>query len=129
MKLLEQIDGYIDGVPEYDDELFEKMADFIISLDDEPLSDDAFEEMEDILEELDYEDDGEEIDELRMSKRTPSSKRMQAKRYARTHRTKIKRRKQKLSRSAEGKRRKRLTTRLAKAGRTATGRRKIRYHS
>lgn len=120
-----------------DDEIFEAMADFITSLDPEQLSEDQIETVLDILEEIevephihDVEDDDLDkgISEKRLAGRTKVKKRIQAKKYYKRNRSKIKKRIKKFKRSAAGKARKRKATRMAKAGRTATGRKKVRYH-
>jgi len=114
--------------------LFERMADLILSLDEDQLSDWQAEQVDNILELLDEEDEDEdededeELTELRLAKRTKSRERMKARQYRRTHKGVIKRKRKRFLRSAAGKRRVRLKKRMAGRKRTATGRRMVRYH-
>jgi ATPase subunit of ABC transporter with duplicated ATPase domains len=119
-----------------DSDLFERMVEFITSLEPDELSDDQLEEVLDILDDLeikgqiyDYEDDFEEIDEVRKRvKRTKQPDRMSARRYYKRNRAKIKKRKKRFQKSAKGRLRKAKAKRLAKTGRTPTGRKKTSYH-
>ena len=129
MSILEQIDSYIDGDEDYDDETFSKMADFLISLTNEQedmMSDEQRMMLESIYDELDFDDI--DMHEIRLAQRTKSQKRMQTKRYYRTHKSAIKRKKSRFKRSAAGKQRSRMTNRMAKSGKTATGRKIVKYH-
>lgn len=120
-----------------DDEIFEAMADFITSLEPDQLSEDQIETVLDILEEIevestihDVEDDDldDDVSEKRLAGRTKVKTRLAARKYYKRNRSKIKKRKKKFKKSAAGKVRKRKAARMAKAGKTATGRKKVRYH-
>jgi hypothetical protein len=114
---------------EFDGSMFDKMANFIISLDPESLSDSQVEQVINMIEDLEVEVD--EIDEVKkpkMAKRTLAPENQYGKKWYRKNRTKIKRRKAKFRRSSEGRKRMKAKERLAKQGRTPTGRKKVRYH-
>lgn len=120
-----------------DEELFEEMADFIIALEPDQLSEEQIEKILDILEELeidshiqDFEDEDEdedELDEKRLAKRTKVKDRLKARKYYKRYKSKIKKKKKRFMRSATGKLRKKKSERMAKSGRTATGRKKVKY--
>jgi len=149
MKILERIERYLKTKeddwqdddtldPEDEDDgistaLFERMADLIMSLEEDNLTDWQAELVDNILELLDEEDEDEEeedeeLTELRLAKRTKSRERMKARQYRRTHKGIIKRKRKRFLRSSAGKRRMRLKKRMAGRKRTATGRRMVRYH-
>jgi hypothetical protein len=114
---------------EFDENMFDKMANFIINPDPDSLSDSQVESVINMIEELEV--DVEELDELRkpkMAKKTVSTENQYSKRWYRKNRTNIKRRKAKFRRSSEGRKRLMKKKKLAKMGRTPTGRKKVRYH-
>ncbi len=108
-----------------DEQLFNKMMDFIVDLDENQLTEDQLNKIISILDDIDFKD---EVSEIKRAKRTPMQKRLYARKYRKKNRQKIKMRRKKFLRSAEGKKRARLAKRMAKAHRTPTGRRKIKYH-
>lgn len=115
-----------------DDELFEEMANFIISLEPDQLNDKQLEKILDIMEELDVEPffdeiEDEDVSEIRLAKKTKKIKKIKAKKYYRRNKSKIKKRRKMFKRSAKGRLRKKKSIRLAKVGKTATGRKKVRY--
>jgi hypothetical protein len=114
----------------FDEEMFYRMADFIINLDPEQLSDDQLEVAMAIIDDFDaYEDENvQELRKPRLAKRTPATKNQYSKKWYRKNRTHVKRRKKKFRRSAEGRKRDNKRERLARQGKTATGRKKVRYH-
>ena len=129
--ILEAITDYIPDVAsldvKYDEELFERLLNFIIELDPEQLGDEQLDTVESILDELEmFGEDG--VSEIRLSKRSSAEKRRKSRQFYRRNRQKIKIRRKKFKRSAAGRKRKRLTKMKAKSGKTATGRRKVRYH-
>jgi hypothetical protein len=114
----------------FDEEMFNKMANFIVNLDPDKLSDDQVDVVLDILDELD-DDELEDVQELRkpkLAKRTPATKNQYSKKWYRKNRTHVKRRKKRFKRSAEGRKRANKREILARQGKTATGRKKLRYH-
>ena len=144
MKLLEVIDDILEQenniLPKgdtkvkseftFDEKLFNKMANFIINLDPDNLSNNQVQEIINMIEKLEVEFDN-NIDEIRkpkLARRTPADKNQYSKKWYRTNRNEIKRRKAKLSRSSQGRKRARMKERLAQLGKTATGRKKVRYH-
>ena len=113
----------------FDEKMFDKMANFIINLDPDSLTDEQVENVIKLIEKLEVEID--EVDEVRnprLAKRTLAGKNQYSKKWYRKNRTRIKRRKAKFRRSSEGRKRMKSKERLARQGRTATGRRKVRYH-
>jgi len=108
-----------------DEQLFNKMMDFIIELDENQLTEDQINRVVDILDSIDFE---EELTEIKRAKRTPMQKKLYARKYRKKNRQKIKMKRKKFKRSAEGKKRSRLAKRLAKTNKTPTGRRKVKYH-
>ena len=122
---------------DYDESLFDEMVEFILTLEPNQLTDEQNEAIIDLYEDFEIasgedgdedDDEDEDIEERRLAKRTKAGSRRKAKAYYRRHKSKIKRRKKKFKRSAKGKKRKRMTKLKAKSGRTATGRKKVRYH-
>jgi hypothetical protein len=141
MKLLETIDDILDqedkilpAVPDveldftFEEQLFEKIANFIINLDPDTLSDDQVLQVLEMLDELEVEDVDEVRKVSRFARRTPQSKNQYSKKWYRKNRTAIKRRKAKFRRSAQGRKRLKAKERLERTGRTATGRKKVKYH-
>lgn len=143
MKLFETIDDILgqedhvlpvvpDVLPDFtaDEQLFEKIANFIINLDPDTLSDEQVDQVLEMLEKLGVDDLDEQQQRRvsRLAKRTPQSKNQYSKKWYRKNRTAIKRRKAKFRRSAQGRKRMKAKERLARTGRTATGRKKVRYH-
>ena len=68
------------------------------------------------------------IDEIRMAGKTHANKKSYERKHYRMTKNKKKSSLKKLERSAEGDKREKRTDRLAKAGRTPTGKGKTRYH-
>lgn len=143
MKLLETIDDILNQGDNFlpavqgveldftsDEQLFEKIANFIINLDPDTLSDAQVDQVLEMIEELEVDDIDEQQQRRisRLAKRTPQSKNQYSKKWYRKNRTAIKRRKAKFRRSAQGRKRMKAKERLARTGRTATGRKKVRYH-
>lgn len=115
----------------FDEKMFSKMANFIINLDPDDLSDSQVQEVINMIEELETENKEEEIQEVRnpkLAKRTSAIKNQASKKWYRANKTQIRRRKAKFRRSSEGRKRSQAKERLARQGRTATGRKKVRYH-
>jgi hypothetical protein len=79
----------------FDEEMFYRMADFIINLDPEQLSDDQLEVAMAIIDDFDaYEDENvQELRKPRLAKRTPATKNQYSKKWYRKNRTHVKRRK------------------------------------
>lgn len=124
-----------------DDSLFERMADLIMTLEPEVLSDDQLDDTLSIIEDIDYigsedddlndvsfKDEDENIDEIKLAKKTSQKSRMKSKRYYQKNRSKIKMKKKKLAKSSVGKMRKRKSAIMAKSGKTASGRKMVKYH-
>lgn len=139
MNLLETIDDILDQensilpkrelpeMEEFDEDIFYRLADFIINLDPELLEDDQIEEVISFIDEIEQ-DEISEFGSPKLARRTASTKNQASKKWYRKNRTNIKRRKAKFRRSSEGRKRLKAKERLARQGKTATGRRKVRYH-
>lgn len=107
----------------FDEMLFNKMANFIINLDPDSLSENQVQEIIDMIEELEV------IEEAaRLAKMTTSNKNQYSKKWYRTNKDSIKKRKDKMARSSQGRKRAKMKGKLSRIGRTATGRRKVKYH-
>lgn len=111
-----------------DEEMFNRLANFIINLNPDDLSDEQVEEVIKIIEKLEVETDGEaEIEEgRRLARRTLATKNQLSKKWYRKNKTKVKNHKERLKRSSEG--RKRLAMKKRSKNRTPTGRNKVQYH-
>ncbi len=111
-----------------DELLFNKLADFIVNLDPDKLTLEQVNKIINMIEGWEV-DDLQEIRRPKLSKKTPADKNQYSKKWYRTNKQSIKRRKKKFRRSSEGRKRLLKKDKLAKIGRTATGRRKVRYHT
>ena len=119
MKILEQIDDYISEIDvDLDEELFDRMVDFIVSLDPDQLSEEQLEIVMDIIEDFEFEDQEdveENMSEVRYLKKTTRKERREAKIYRRKNKAKIK---------AWRRRNKAKLKRAKKTGRGLTGKRR-----
>jgi hypothetical protein len=103
-----------------DDELLDKMVDFLADLDDEVLDDDMAARLEEILDTLDSDEDEDEnesegeVSEKKTLHRTKMSDRRESRMYYKRNKVKIKMRLKKLKAKRE---------RLAKMGRGLSGKR------
>lgn len=129
--VIDKIDGFVsnsrivaDEITN-DKEIFSRLMELTLSLEPEQLNDDQINQMVSILEDMDFE---EEVDEIK-AKRSTQKERQYYKQYARKNRIKIKLKREKFKKSAEGKRREVLKKRLAKSNKTPTGRKKVTYHT
>ena len=118
----------------FDENMFDKMANFIINLDPDSLSDSQVEQIINIIEELEVEAGEENEEELeeekkpKMAKKSLAPENQYGKKWYRKNRTQVRRRKAKFRRSSEGRKRMLAKERLERQGRTPTGRKKVRYH-
>ena len=112
----------------FDADMFNRMADFIMALEPEQLSDEQSQKVLDIINDIEVDTD--DIEESTMkTKKTLASKNQYGRSYYRKNKTKVKARKQKFLNSAEAKKRDRKKKIMDKSDRTPTGRRKIRYNT
>jgi len=127
MNIIEQIDTIL-GNPtiqwDTDENLFMKMADFIIDLDPEMLDDKQIQEVMDIIDLLDVPD----VTEVKLAGKSSTDKKNYSRRYTRKNKTKIQSTKEKFKKSAEGKKRKRNKKRLSNHNLTPTKQRTTKYH-
>jgi len=117
----------------FDEDLFSKMANFIVNLEPDDLTDEQLDFVVGFIEDLeiqagDEEEDIKEVLNPRMARRTNPSKNASSKKWYRQNRLHVKKRKKKFKRSSEGRKRMKMKDRMARMGKTATGRRKVRYH-
>lgn len=113
-------------------QLFDRMADIIVSLDPDYLTDIQLEEVMNILQDIEFSDESEVSEQASGRKYKLASKsnpqtRQYARKYYRKNRIKIRKKKVLFKRSAEGRKRKRIMQRMSKQHKTPTGRRKVRY--
>jgi len=113
----------------FDEKIFSKMANFIINLEPDKLTDSQIEEVIDMIEKLEVEvEDIQEEGNPKLARMSTSTKNQASKKWYSTNKTQIKKRKERLKRSSEGRKRLRTKERLESQGRTSTGRRKVKYH-
>lgn len=127
--ILESIDDYIQDLSNldvsFDEELFERALNFIVGLDPEQLDDNQLDDIISILDDMEIEDD---ITEAKRSKKSPSEKKKESRKYWRMNKSKIKLKRKKFKKSAEGRKLKRKKGVMASVGKTPTGRRKLKYN-
>lgn len=132
--VLEQVDNFLNEPVEEEDikqELFNRLASFILQLEPDSLSDNQLDEVVDILDQLEFDDEIEEQQKKRrprLAKKSDIKKRQYSRQYTRKNRALIRRKKLKFKRSGEGRKRGLLKKRMALKFKTPTGRIKVRYH-
>ena len=133
--VLEQVDNFLNEPVEEEDikqELFNRLASFILELEPDSLSDNQLDEVVEILDHLEFEDELEEQQKTqrrpKLAKKSDTKKKQYSRQYTRKNRALIKRKKLKFKRSGEGRKRGLLKKRMAKKFKTPTGRIKVRYH-
>lgn len=113
----------------FDEGIFNKMANFIIKLNPDMLSDSQLEFVINMIEDFEIEVNKEDIKEAsRLSNRSTVGKNNASKKWYRENKTEIKQRKEKLKRTFNGRKKERSKERLEKTGKTPGGRKKSRYH-
>ena len=134
MNILERIDEQIDFMvanPHFevvsDEKLFADMANFLIDIDPEQLTDSQLLKMVEIFTNLESEAD--QVAEEIKAKKTPQSKKTYAASYYGKKKNDIKQKKIDLQNSIEGLKRKRMKPIHAKGRKTDTGRHKVTYHT
>ncbi len=109
-------EGLLGGVEhltvDLDEDLFDKMVDFIVSLKPEQLTDEQLEQVQEIIDLFEFE---ERTDEVRLLRKTTRADRKKAKIYRRKNKVKIKRWRKKNKRKLQ---------RARKTGRGLTGKRR-----
>ena len=109
-------EGFLGGIEhitvDLDEQLFDDMVDFIVSLKPEQLTDEQLEDVQSIIDKFEFE---ERTDEVRLLRKTTRADRKKAKIYRRKNKAKIKRWRKK---------NKRKLTRARKTGRGLTGKRR-----
>ena len=133
MNILDKIDEQIDFMianPHFevvsDEKLFADMANFLIDIDPEQLTDSQLQKMVEIFTNL--ESEAEAIDEEVKAKKDTASNKQYGASYYRKKKQTIKKKKVDLERSIEGKKRSRMKPIMAKGRKTATGRHKVTYN-
>jgi hypothetical protein len=111
-----------------DEELFNRMADFITELNPDTLTDDQLITIMDIIENLEIETD-EEIEEAKMAKKTLASKKTYGRLYYHKNKLKVQKQKKKIQKSVEGRKRERARERMKSGNKTPTGRTLKKYHT
>lgn len=136
--VLEQIENILDQPAESefdkDQDLFNRVVDFIITLEPDSLSDEQIEEVISILDQLEFKEEEDDLAEQKqkrrpkLAKKSSVKKRQYSRKYTRKNRMRIRRKKVLFKRSADGRKRTALKKRMATRFKTPTGRRKVRYH-
>jgi len=127
-------DEDIDEVDISNDEyIFQRMADFILNLDPDILSDEELDKLLKILDEFERiaeEKVEEDVTPLvtRLANKSGGLKKSYARKWYRTKKAEIKKKKERMKRSAEGRKRMRGKDRMEQAGRTPTNKDKVKYN-
>jgi len=131
-KILEKLEDYMtvsmfEPKPEVtfvsDEELFNRMADFITDLDPDILTDEQLNIAIGILDDIEVLVDDDSIEEAaRKAKSSLASKKTYGRQWYRKNKTKVKTQKKKMQKSAEGRKRERAEDRMKKGNKTPTGR-------
>ncbi len=134
MSILDKIDEQLDFMvmnPHFeviaDEKLFADMANFLIDIDPEQLTDSQLQKMVEIFTNLQSE--AEQVDEEIKAKKTPQTKKTYAASYYGKKKTDIKQKKIELEKSIKGKTRKTMAPIKAKGRKTPTDRHKVTYHT
>jgi hypothetical protein len=134
--LIEKLENYMkvsmfEPTPEIsfisDEEVFNKMANFITELDPEILSDEQLETITDIINNLEV--DVTDMDEAKMAKKSLASKKTYGRLYYHKNKLRVQKQKKKIQKSVEGRKRERAEERLKKGNKTPTGRPVRKYHT
>ena len=130
--VLEQVNKFLEEPVEEDDkqEIFNRVANFILQLEPDSLSDDQLDEVVEILDQLEFDDEIEEQQTRRpvLAKKSSLKKKQYSRQYTRKNRGRIKRKRIQFKRSGEGRKRALLKKRMSLKFRSPTGRKKVRYH-
>lgn len=139
-KILEKLEDYImvsmlEPTPEVafvsDEELFNRMADFITDIDPDILTDEQLETAIGILDDIEILiDDGDAVEEAaKRAKKTLASKKTYGRQWYAKNKTKVKKQKEKMQKSAEGRKRQRKKGTMLKGNKTPTGRPVRKYNT
>lgn len=109
------------------EELFPKIADFILNLDINSLNNNQIEEVISIMEMFELDNIKETI-HPGMGKMSTINKNSASKKWYSKNKNKVKKKKDKLERSGEGKKREKMKERLKSQGKSPTGRKRLKYH-
>ena len=125
--ILEQIDVLVmqpDIKILSNDELFDKMANLIITLEADNLTDRQLTKVLDIIDDF---EDADELGEEVKAKKTTINKKAYAGKYYNQNKGKMKNKKKELEKSITGQTRQRMKPIMAKGRKTPTGRHKVSY--
>ena len=123
MDITEQIEDFITPMLfKTDENIFGRMANFIMNLDPDDLTTDQIEIVMGIIEDMEAQDEMEES--LLKSKKATMSHNRYSKKYYRLNKDKVKDKKEKFDKAMKNKKEV-----MATSGRTITGRKKTRYNS
>ena len=125
--ILEQIDVLVmqpDIKILSNDELFDKMANLIITLEADNLTDKQLSKVLDIIDDF---EDADELGEEVKAKKTTINKKAYAGKYYNQKKGKMKNKKKELEKSITGQTRQRMKPIMAKGRKTPTGRHKVSY--
>ncbi len=107
-----------------DNELFNKMANLIVTLEADNLTDRQLDKVLEIIEDF---EDADELEEEVKAKKTTINKKAYAGKYYKQNKGKIKKKKVELEKSIEGQTRSRMKPIMSKRRKTPTGRHKVSY--
>ena len=109
-----------------DQNIFDRAVNFCLSLNPEILTDKQLEDLTGLINQI---ESAENIDEVKRAKKSLAVRKQYGKAYARKNRIRLKAKKKKIKNSAEGRKRARAKDRMAAAGKTPGGRRKVIYNT
>jgi len=109
-----------------DEQVFASMANFLIGIDPDQLTDDQLQKMVEIFTNMESEAD--QIEEEIKAKKETKTKKMYAAGYYAKKKNDIKQKKVELERSLEGKKRERMKPIMLKGRKTPMGRHKVTYN-
>jgi len=128
MDILEAIDVLVmqpDLKIQTNNELFDKMANLIIALEADNLTDRQLDKVLEIIEDF---EDAEELEEEVKAKKETIGKKAYASKYYNQNKNKMKKKKKELERSITGKTRERMEPIYSKQRKSKTGRHKVSYN-
>ena len=121
-----------ENVIDDNNELEDRLIDFVLDIDEEQLSEDLQERYYELIEDLedegiDTDDDDDDLDEGVRRKKIKASDRLKRKKAYKRNKNKIKRKSKKFRKTAGYKKYKKKSKRMNKRGRTASGKRKTKF--
>lgn len=113
----------------FDEDIFNRLANFVVNLTPENLEGNQIEDIINIIDDMESElDDVKEEVHPGMARKSTVGKNSSSKKWYRENKGRVKSKKKEFKRSAEGRKRDKNKDRLEKQGRNPSGERKLRYN-